>query len=82
MGKGDKGMAQVIAEVKARGAWVIGLLADEECRSVCDDHMMLPAAGSILAALIPGQLLAYYTAIAKNLNPDRPRNLAKSITVL
>tara|TARA_R110002072_G_scaffold56097_6_gene145557 strand:- start:15781 stop:17523 length:1743 start_codon:yes stop_codon:yes gene_type:complete len=82
VGKGDKGMAQVIAEVKARGAWVIGLLADEECRSVCDDHMMLPAAGSILAALIPGQLLAYYTAIAKNLNPDRPRNLAKSITVL
>jgi glucosamine 6-phosphate synthetase-like amidotransferase/phosphosugar isomerase protein len=35
-----------------------------------------------LGSLIPGQLLAYYTATALEHNPDRPRNLAKSITVL
>ncbi|MFT5013237.1 MAG: glucosamine--fructose-6-phosphate aminotransferase (isomerizing) [Patiriisocius sp.] len=87
VGKGDIFMGQVIAEVKARGAWVIGLLADDQCLSVCDESVMLPAAGApaagtVLGSLIPGQLLAYYTATALEHNPDRPRNLAKSITVL
>ena len=80
--EGDEFMAQVIAEVKARGAWVIGLLADDQCRAVCDEAIMLPDGGSVLGALVPGQLLAYYTAVALEQNPDRPRNLAKSITVL
>lgn len=82
VGKGDVFMSQVIAEVKARGAWVIGLLADDQCLSVCDESVMLPAGGSVLGSLVPSQLLAYYTAIALEHNPDRPRNLAKSITVL
>jgi glucosamine--fructose-6-phosphate aminotransferase (isomerizing) len=82
VGKGDVFMRQVIAEVQARGAWVIGLLADDVCQSICDESLRLPAAGSALASLVPGQLLAYFMALALARNPDRPRNLAKSITVL
>ena len=82
VGKGDDFMRQVIAEVQARGAWVIGLLADDGCQSICDESLRLPAGGSVLASLVPGQLLAYFMALALERNPDRPRNLAKSITVL
>ena len=82
VGKGDVFMRQVIAEVQARGAWVIGLLADAVCQSICDESLQLPAASSALASLVPGQLLAYLMALALARNPDRPRNLAKSITVL
>ena len=35
-----------------------------------------------ILAVIPLQLLAYYTAVEKGINPDMPRNLAKSVTVL
>lgn len=82
VGKGDVYMRQVIAEVQARGAWVIGLLVDETCESICDESLRLPADGSTLSSLLPGQLLAYFMALALGRNPDRPRNLAKSITVL
>lgn len=82
VGKGDVFMRQVIAEVQARGAWVIGLLIDETCESICDESLRLPAGGSTLSSLLPGQLLAYFMALALERNPDRPRNLAKSITVL
>ncbi|MFT7243645.1 MAG: glucosamine--fructose-6-phosphate aminotransferase (isomerizing) [Candidatus Azotimanducaceae bacterium] len=82
VGRGDVFMRQVIAEVKTRGAWVIGLLADDACESICDESLRLPAEGSTLSSLLPGQLLAYFMALALARNPDRPRNLAKSITVL
>ena len=82
VGKGDVFMRQVIAEVQARGAWVVGLLADDACESICDESLRLPAQGSTLSSLVPGQLLAYFIALSLERNPDRPRNLAKSITVL
>ena len=49
-----------------------------------DDVMVVPAADEILApmlSVIPLQLLAYYIGIAKDCDVDKPRNLAKSVTV-
>jgi len=68
-------------EVKARGAFVIGV--DSEPNSVYDVHIPLPKIkeGTQLLSLLPLQLLAYYLAVDRGLNPDKPRNLAKSVTV-
>ena len=41
----------------------------------------VPPAFSPILSVIPLQLLAYYTSIARGNNPDKPRNLAKSVTV-
>jgi glucosamine--fructose-6-phosphate aminotransferase (isomerizing) len=68
-------------ELRARGAWVIG--AGPSQLAVFDYY--LPAAGQGLAGLIENALtaqwLAYHLSILKGVNPDRPRNLAKSVTV-
>jgi len=69
-------------ETKARGAWVIGV--SEEHHESYDEWLELPKASnrvSPLLAVIPLQLLAYYCAVYRGINPDRPRNLAKSVTV-
>ena len=68
-------------ELKARGARVIGIAPTQP--DVFDLWIRTPECGSAqpIATLIPVQLLAYYLAIARNLNPDMPRNLAKSVTV-
>jgi len=70
-----------IMEVKARGAFVIGI--DSRNNELYDFFIKVPGADIADPALmiIPIQLLAYYLALAKNLNPDQPRNLAKSVTV-
>ncbi|KXK26448.1 MAG: Glutamine--fructose-6-phosphate aminotransferase (isomerizing) [candidate division WS6 bacterium OLB20] len=69
------------AEVKARGAYVIGVAED---RNELFD-MFVPVAGngrfSALASVLPMQLTAYELAIGLGLPPDKPRNLAKSVTV-
>lgn len=69
------------AEVGARGAFVVGISPKNE--SVFDYHIKVPASryGSPIINTIPLQLLAYYLALLKKVNPDRPRNLAKSVTV-
>ena len=48
-----------------------------------DDIIYIPSYDMLspLVAVIPIQLLAYYTSISKNINPDKPRNLAKTVTV-
>lgn len=68
-------------EVKARGAFVIGI--DSEPNSVYDVHIQIPKTeeGTPLLALLPLQIFAYYLAVDRGLNPDKPRNLAKSVTV-
>ncbi len=85
MPEADSYMHGVAAEVKSRGAYVVALTNDafdqRTGRSLIDVKLPLPADGSIVSAIIPCQLLAYYIAIEKGLNPDRPRNLAKSVTV-
>ena len=68
-------------ELKARGAFVIGL-ADQN-NEVFDFFIRVPKAG--VATIIPNvavaQTLAYHLTIIKKLDPDKPRNLAKSVTV-
>jgi glucosamine--fructose-6-phosphate aminotransferase (isomerizing) len=73
-------------EIKARKGKVISVITegDEMSRSLSDAVMMIPDADEIVApmlSVIPLQLLAYYIGVAKGLDVDKPRNLAKSVTV-
>lgn len=75
-----------IEEIRARGGKVIGIgtQGSDRLQAVCDDVILLPACVECLAPLltvVPLQLLAYHTAVALGRNVDRPRNLAKSVTV-
>jgi len=76
-----------IMEMKARGASIITIVEeeDEEIKALSDDYIEVPKGiPEILSPIpfsIPLQLLAYYMALEKGLNPDTPRNLAKSVTV-
>ncbi len=76
-----------ILEMKSRDAYVVvlGDRSDEELRQLADFHIGLPRTHPLLTPItyvIPLQLLAYYAALARGLDPDKPRNLAKSVTVL
>lgn len=68
-------------ELKARGAYIIGISPDNQ--EVFDEWIKVPDVGvaSPLVNIIPIQLLAYYIAVLRGLDPDMPRNLAKSVTV-
>jgi glucosamine--fructose-6-phosphate aminotransferase (isomerizing) len=76
-----------IMEMKARGADVLVLCeeGDEEIKRLADDFIEIPkGVPEILSPIlyvIPLQLFAYYMALERGLNPDMPRNLAKSVTV-
>jgi glucosamine--fructose-6-phosphate aminotransferase (isomerizing) len=75
-----------IREVKARDALVVGIAleGDTEIRKTVDEVIYLPRANRYLTpalTVIPLQLLAYYAAIARGADVDKPRNLAKSVTV-
>ncbi len=68
-------------ELKARGAYIIGISPEND--DVFDEWIKVPDVGvaSPLVNIIPIQLLAYYIAVLRGLDPDMPRNLAKSVTV-
>jgi len=66
-------------EVKARGAYVIGV--DTKSSPVYDYHIPIPDVAPTLLSILPIQLLSYYLAIERGCDPDKPRNLAKSVTV-
>ena len=71
-----------IMEVKARGAYVVGL--SDAQSMIFDDCIRIPKTEEVLYPLvttIPLQILAYYSALERGLDPDKPRNLAKSVTV-
>ncbi|HEU5071462.1 MAG TPA: glutamine--fructose-6-phosphate transaminase (isomerizing) [Verrucomicrobiae bacterium] len=75
-----------VEEIKARKGPVIAIATegDDQIRRKADDVIYLPATlESIfpLLATIPLQLLAYHTAVARGCDVDKPRNLAKSVTV-
>ncbi len=75
-----------IKEVKARDAVVIGigLKGDEQLAKYVDHTIYIPATDKYLAPIltvIPLQLLAYYAAVTRGCDVDKPRNLAKSVTV-
>ena len=81
----DKMLANV-EEVRARGADTI-LIApqgDERARSLANELFEVPTTKPLLTPIldtIPLQLLAYFVAKERGLSPDKPRNLAKSVTV-
>jgi len=75
-----------IKEVKARDAVVIGIATenDTELEKYADHVIKVPETDELLTpilAVIPLQLLAYYAAITRGADVDKPRNLAKSVTV-
>ena len=76
-----------IMEMKARGAriYCVGTEGDEELERTCDWFLGLPPIHELLSPMVyvvPFQLLAYYMAVERGNDPDKPRNLAKSVTVL
>ena len=75
-----------MAECKARGAYLMGVTAfgNYSIEDAVNFTIYVPKtdphfAGSL--AVIPLQLLGYYTSVARGLDVDKPRNLAKSVTV-
>ena len=72
------------AEVRARGGIILAI--NSSANDVYDDHILMPMCADehleMVAGIIPGQLLAYELAVLRGVNPDEPRNLAKSVTVL
>lgn len=74
-------MLSATAEVKARGAWIIGV--GQRNNELFDDFIETIETDGIdsLTNVIPFQLISYYLAINLGNNPDKPRNLAKSVTV-
>jgi len=81
----DKVLANV-EEIKARGGPVIAVVDDEDSRvtEVADDVIVVPTVSDFLqpiVASVPLQLLAYHIALVRGCDVDKPRNLAKSVTV-
>jgi glucosamine--fructose-6-phosphate aminotransferase (isomerizing) len=81
----DKTLSNV-QEVRARDAMIIcvALEGDTESRHHCDQVFYLPRTHHLLTpvlSVLPLQLLAYYAATARGADVDKPRNLAKSVTV-
>ena len=81
----DKLMSNV-KEVKARGARVLGVVQEGEHRifAEADDALLVPQTDPLLLPIpeiIPLQLFAYYVAKANGCDIDKPKNLAKSVTV-
>jgi glucosamine--fructose-6-phosphate aminotransferase (isomerizing) len=68
-------------EIKSRGAFIIGVAPENN--EVFDVWIKVPDVGlaSPIVNVVPAQLLAYFLAVEKGLDPDKPRNLAKSVTV-
>ena len=68
-------------ELKSRGGFIIGVSPEDN--EVFDVWLKVPDAGSAspIVNVIPAQLLAYFLAVERGLDPDKPRNLAKSVTV-
>lgn len=79
-------MLSNVEEVRARGATVIAIAADddEEIKRHVNELISIPATHELLAPLTyisPLQLLAYYIGVERGFDPDKPRHLAKSVTV-
>ncbi|MBO8169663.1 MAG: glutamine--fructose-6-phosphate transaminase (isomerizing) [Thermoanaerobacteraceae bacterium] len=74
-----------IKEVKARGAHVTGVVFEGvDLGDTVDELITIPKTTPLLApilSVVPLQLLAYYAAVARGSDVDKPRNLAKSVTV-
>ncbi len=79
-------MVSNIKEVHARGAYVIAVVkaGTKGIKDIADEVIFIPDASRYLTpslTVIPLQLLAYHTTVERGLDVDKPRNLAKSVTV-
>lgn len=79
-------MLSNIQEVKSRGAYTIAIAKEgiDESLNHADKTIYIPKVDDIFApvlTVVPTQLLAYYTAVLRGNDVDKPRNLAKSVTV-
>ena len=75
-----------IQEIRARGGFVLGIRFSDNSfpKDLLSDEIILPSASIFQAPflhLLSGQLLSYYMAVGLKRNVDRPRSLAKSVTV-
>jgi glutamine---fructose-6-phosphate transaminase (isomerizing) len=73
-------------EIKARKGKIISIITegDDISPTLSDEYIMIPTADELIApiiSVIPLQLLSYFTGVAKGIDVDKPRNLAKSVTV-
>src|SRR5205823_631196 len=68
-------------EIKARGGYIIGI--SPRSSDVWDEHIQVADVGEAASIVnaVPPQILAYELALQRGLDPDKPRNLAKSVTV-
>ena len=81
----EKGISNLM-EIKARKGKIIALTTkgSKEVKDITGDIIFIPETSEMLTPLLaiaPLQLFAYYVAVAKHLDVDKPRNLAKSVTV-
>ena len=81
----DKTLSNTV-EAKSRGARILGILrqGDDRANAVCDDIIFIPRLSPLfspLAEIIPLQLFAYFVAKERGCDIDKPKNLAKSVTV-
>jgi len=77
-------MESNVREVRSRGAYVIQICCADIAEQSADEIIYLPVAseaGALFASLTVVQILAYETAVVRGCDIDRPRNLAKSVTV-
>ena len=77
-------LLNTLFEVKTRGAFVVLITPFNVKNKVIDELILIPTVEEeyeTMFSIIPIQLLSYKTAVCKKLNPDKPRNLAKSVTV-
>lgn len=74
-----------LVEVKSRGAYVIAIIpSNKDVKKVANNTILIPITNNYFypsLAVIPLQLLGYYITVSKGLDVDKPRNLAKSVTV-
>ena len=82
----DKAMSNIV-EVKARGADIVALTTEsrrDDMKKTVDNVLTVPDTHVILEpslGIVPMQLFAYYVALQRGCDIDKPRNLAKSVTV-
>ncbi|MGL5328535.1 MAG: glutamine--fructose-6-phosphate transaminase (isomerizing) [Peptostreptococcaceae bacterium] len=79
-------MVSNMQEVKARGAYVIAIAQEhnKEVEKAADKVIYIPNVDDVLSSILtvlPLQLLSYYVAVQRGCDVDKPRNLAKSVTV-
>ena len=73
-------------EIKARGGKIIAIATkgDKKIARLADDVIYIPKTLEMLTpilSIVPLQLFAYYMGVSKGIDVDKPRNLAKSVTV-